>query len=44
MRTKIPETTKAIVGREDTGGRYVTKKTGKHKGVPKNVHTIPYLM
>jgi hypothetical protein len=29
---------------KDTGGRYATKKTGKHQGVPKNVHTIPYLM
>ncbi len=29
---------------QDTGGRYVSKKTGKNQGVPKNVHTIPYLM
>jgi hypothetical protein len=29
---------------KESGGRFISMKKGKQKGVPKNVHTIPYLM
>ncbi len=29
---------------KESGGCYISIKKGKQKGVPKNVHTIPYLM
>jgi hypothetical protein len=40
---KDPREYKGYRGK-DTGGRHVTKKSAKQKDVPKNVHTIPYLM
>ena len=40
---KDPRDYKGIRGKE-TGGRFVSLKKGKQIGVPKNVHTIPYLM
>jgi hypothetical protein len=29
---------------KDSGGRYVSTKAGRQKGVPQNVYTMPYLM
>ena len=40
---KDPRDYIGIRGKE-SGGRFVSQKKGKQLGVPKNVHTIPYLM